>query len=182
MSRRPHSMRLSGASDRLLQRALTVVLAGALLTAGGCLYSFSGGGLPSRIRTIAVVPFENQTPVPDVQRQIADSLRTRLANRLGLREAPVDRANAVVRGTIRRYEVDIPVGYNAQSRAPTAVQRMLQIVLDIDVVDQATGKSLWSRKGYQVEGQYDERNEAVGRARAIDLIVTAIVDGVQSQW
>lgn len=171
-------MRRSGVSD--VVRAAVVVLVLATLT--GCLYSFTGGGLPSHIRTLAIVPFDNRTPVPDLQREISDSLRARLVGRLGLRDAPVDRANAVVRGTIRRYAVDIPVGYSAQSRAPTAVTRMLEMVLDIDVVDQTTGKSLWTRKNFQAQGQYQEGHELTGRARAIDQVVNAIVDGVQSQW
>jgi len=171
-------MRPSGASDLARWFSRVVVLLGMT----GCLYSFTGGGLPSHVRTIAVVPFDNQTPVPDLQREIADSIRTRLDTRLGLRDAPVDRANAVVRGTIVQYQADIPVGFNSATRAPTAVQRMLQMVLDIEVVDQVTGKSLWSRKRFEVQGQYDERNEAAGRARAIDQVVNAIVEGVQSQW
>jgi hypothetical protein len=121
--------------------------------------------------------------VADIQREISDSLRVRLINRLGLREASEARASAVVRGTIRRYESGIPIGVDARSRgAPTAVQRSLQMVLDIDVVDQVTGKSLWTRKGYAVDGQYNEGEESVGRSKAVDKLVTAIVDGVQSQW
>ncbi len=58
-----------------------------LLAMGGCLYGFHGGGLPSHIHTISVIPFDNQTAVADVQREISDSLRVRLISRLGLREA-----------------------------------------------------------------------------------------------
>src|SRR6185437_12664901 len=72
------------------------------LAAPGCLYGFHGGGLPSHVHTIAVIPFDNQTPVADIQREISDSLRVRLISRLGLREASEARASAVVRGTIRR--------------------------------------------------------------------------------
>ncbi len=153
-----------------------------MLALTGCLYSFHGGGLPSHVHTIAVIPFDNQTPVADVQREISDSLRTRLASKLGLREAAQNRANAIVRGTIRRYEIGIPVGYQANTRAVTNVQRMLEMVLDIDVIDQVTGKSLWSRKNYLVQGTYAEGQEAVGRAQAVDKVVSAIVEGVQSQW
>lgn len=169
-------MRLSGAFRHLL------LLAALSLAASGCFYGFTGGGLPSNIRTIAVIPFDNKTPVSDIEREISDSIRTRLIGRLGLRAAPESRANAVVRGTIRRYEADIPVGYEARTRTPTNIGRMLQMVLDVDVVDQKTGKSLWSRKGYMVEGQYEESQERVGRSKAVDKLVTAIVEGVQSQW
>lgn len=169
-------MRPSGAFKKLL------FVTPFVLALAGCLYGFHGGGLPSHIHTIAVIPFDNQTPVADIQREISDSLRVRLISRLGLREAPEARAGAVVRGTIRRYEAGIPIGVDARSRSATAVQRALEMVLDIDVIDQTTGKSLWSRKGYMVQGQYAEGQEPLGRSMAVDRIVTAIVEGVQSQW
>jgi len=59
---------------------------------------------------------------------------------------------------------------------------LLQISFDIDVVDQVTGKMLWSRKNFVAEGQYEEQHEAQGRALAIDRVVNAIVEGIQSQW
>jgi hypothetical protein len=40
--------------------ALGVLLGVASVT--GCMYRFSGGGLPTDIRTAAVIPFENETP------------------------------------------------------------------------------------------------------------------------
>lgn len=167
-----------------MHRGLSIALATLALSAlSACVYHFNGGGLPSHIHTIAVVPFDNQTAVADVQREISDSLRTRLSDRLGLRDASTGKADAVVRGTIRQYQADVPVGYSATpSNAPTTARRQLQILLDIDVVDQITGKSLFSRKGFVVTGEYDEQQEAQGRAQAIDRIVTAIVEGVQSQW
>jgi hypothetical protein len=153
-----------------------------VLTLGACFYGFHGGGLPSHVRTIAVIPFDNQTPVADIQREISDSLRIRLISRLGLRESSEAKANAIVRGTIRRYESGIPIGVDARSRTATAVQRELDMVLDIDVIDQTNGKSLFSRKGYMVQGQYAEGQEGLGRSMAVDKVVTAIVEGVQSQW
>lgn len=159
---------------------LASLLAAVLLTS--CLYSFAGGGLPAHIKTIAVVPFENETAVSDVQREISDSLRLRLATKLGVREAAEARANAVVRGTVRQYQTDIPVGVTSNTNAPTTSRRTVSIVLDIDVIDQVSGKSLWSRRGLNVEGQYDEGAELEGRAQAIDRIVNTIVEGIQSQW
>ena len=50
-------------------------------------YGFTGGGLPSHIRTVAIVPFENQTATPELPREITDALRAKLHDRLGLRDA-----------------------------------------------------------------------------------------------
>lgn len=152
-----------------------------LLTA--CIpYGFAGGGLPSHIRTVAIVPFDNQTVTPELPRELTDALRTRLHDRLGLRDASEAKANAIVRGTIQRYEVDIPIGYSANNKQTTTARRLLQLVVDIEMIDQVTGKTLWQRKGLLAEGQYEERGEATGRKQAIDRIVNDVIEGAQSQW
>jgi hypothetical protein len=163
-------MRRSGALSALL-----------LLTA--CIpYGFAGGGLPSHVRTVAVVPFENLTAAPEIQQELALALRTELKNRLGLREASESRASAIVRGTIQRYETDIPIGYSATNENQTSARRQLQISVDIEMIDQSSGKALWQRKGLIAEGQYEERGEATGRRQAIERIVTEVIQGAQSQW
>ena len=145
-------------------------------------YGFTGGGLPSHIRTVAIVPFENQTATPELPRELSDALRSRLHDRLGLRDASEARANAIVRGTIQRYEVDIPIGYSAANKQATTARRLLQLVVDIEMIDQVTGKTLWQRKGLLAEGQYEERGVAAGRKQAIDRIVNDVIEGAQSQW
>src|SRR3954469_19962711 len=165
------SMRRFGAYSLLL----------VILTA--CIpYGFTGGGLPSHIRTVAIVPFDNQTATSDLPRQLSDALRARLHDRLGLRDASEAKANAIVRGTIQRYETDIPIGYSATNRQATTARRKLQLVVDIEMVDQGTGKTLWQRKGLQAEGDYEERGEPAGRQKAIEQVVRDLIDGAQSQW
>jgi hypothetical protein len=163
-------MRLFGAYS------LVVALAGCIP------YGFTGGGLPSHIRTVAIIPFENQTATSQLPRELSEALRARLHDRLGLRDAAESKANAVVRGTIQRYEIDIPVAFSATNKQATTATRMLQLVVDIEMVDQVTGKTLWQRKGLIAEGQYPEGGEAAGRQRAIERIVNDVIDGAQSQW
>lgn len=145
-------------------------------------YGFAGGGLPSHVRTVAVIPFENLTATPEIQQELALALRTELRNRLGLREAAENRAGAIVRGTIQRYETDIPIGYSATNKNQTSARRQLQIAVDIEMIEQASGKLLWQRKGLLAEGQYEERGEAAGRRQAIERIVNEMIQGAQSQW
>jgi hypothetical protein len=151
------------------------------LTAG-CVYGFAGGGLPAHVRTIAVIPFENETTSSEIQRELVDAFRAELRDRLGVREAPESRANAIVRGTIQRYEVDIPVAYSADNRATTTARRMLQIVVDLELLDQVTGETLWERKGFTADATYEERGEPAARKEAIGRVVNALVEGAQSQW
>jgi hypothetical protein len=159
--------------------ALSIVM----LAVTGCLpYGFAGGGLPSHVRTVAVIPFENLTSVPEVQAELTTALRTQLKDRLGLREASENRASAVVRGTIQRYEADIPIGFSATNKNQTSARRQLQISVDLEMVDQVTGKTLWQQKGLMKDGQYEERGEAAGRKQAIERIVEALIQGAQSQW
>jgi hypothetical protein len=99
-----------------------------------------------------------------------------------LRDASEAKASAIVRGTIQRYETDIPIGFSANNKQATTAKRLLQLVVDLELIDQVTGKSLWQRKGLLAEGQYEERGEPLGRKQAIDRIVNTLIEGAQSQW
>ena len=145
-------------------------------------YGFAGGGLPANIKTVAVVPFDNETAMPDLQRDVTETLRRELANKLGLREAAENRANAVVRGTILRYDPDIPIGFSADRQRASTARRKLQLTVDVSIIDQATGKPLLERRGLVAEGEYAESAESAGRRQAIEKLVDEIVRGVQSQW
>ena len=155
----------------------------ALLLLGACWpYGFAGGGLPSNIHTVAVLPFENETPQAELQREVWEALRGEMKSRLGLRDAPEARADAVVRGTLLRYDTGIPIALSANRGQVTSARRKLQIVCDIEIVDQKTGKMLWQRKGITAEGEYEEPNEENGRRDALRKLVTDVVEGAQSQW
>lgn len=152
-----------------------------LVLAAGC-YGFAGGGLPPHVKTAAVLPFDNETAAPELPRELQSALQDGLQSRLGLRQAPQDRAGALVTGRITRYEIDIPVAFSANPAQATSARRRLRVHVDIEIVDQVTGKVLWSKKGMQAEGEYAERGEPQGRKQAIDRIVNDVIEGAQSQW
>ena len=132
---------------------------------------------------MALLPFDNQTADPTLTQEVANSVRDALQNRLGLRPASESQADALVRGTIVRYEPDLPVQYNAeQDRTVSVTKRLVQITVSVAIMDQKQGKPLWERSGLMVEGEYDPGQEAQGRQRALDKLVTNIVEGAQSQW
>lgn len=145
-------------------------------------YGFAGGGLPAHVRTIAVLPFENETPQAELQRELWQELRSAMQRRLGVRDAPEARADAVVRGTLLRYDTDIPIAFSADSRQVPSARRKLQLVCDIQIVDRKTGKTLWERKGIVAEGEYEENGEAAGRRLALERLVNDVIEGAQSQW
>ena len=163
---------------RVCRRSL--VLAAAGLSA--CAYGFSGGGLPTHVRTVAVIPFANETASPELSREMTEALREGLSKRLGLRDANEEKASAIARGTIVRYEIDVPVAYSANPQQATATRRKLQVIVDIEIYDQVAGKTIWQKKGIMGEGEYSERFEADGRKQAINHIVNEVIEGAQSQW
>jgi len=152
------------------------------LSACGIRYGFTGGGLPRHVKTLAIIPFDNETASPELQRELGDLMRRELQNRLGLRDAAEATADAVVRGTIKTYDVDVPTAYSSDPNQALTSRRRLQVVVDIEIVDQTTGKTLWKREGVRGEGEYAERAEAEGRRMALVRIVNDVIEGAQSQW
>ena len=180
MKRFPRLISVSGI--RSWQRVAGAVLA---LAASGCIYSFHGGGLPPDVKTMAILPFDNNTPIPGLESQLLQEMRKSLEARLGVRDAAESRADAVLSGTITRYDADIPVGYGstANGQPPTSQTiRMLEMAVDVQIVDQKTGKTLFQRKGLSASGNYTERAEEAGRVQAIQHIVQDVIEGAQSQW
>lgn len=154
----------------------------ALVAAAGCMYGFAGGGLPPHIHTIAISTFDNQTASPDIPKELFDSLHTDLERQLGVRDAPADRADAVVRGTIVTYDADVPIGFSANPQQSVTVSRRVQLTVDVEIVDQANGHVLYSAKAMRKEADYSEGGETIGRQAAIAKIVQQIVEGVHSNW
>jgi hypothetical protein len=61
-------------------------------------------------------------------------------------------------------------------------QRQVQITLDVEVLDQREGKTLWQKQGLVEVGEYRPPQEANGRKIALQKLVNDLVDGAQSQW
>jgi hypothetical protein len=153
------------------------------LALGACFYGFAGGGLPPGIKTVAILPFDNLTPEPTLTQEVQSAVRTAVEGRLGLREAGEASADAVVRGTITRYEPDLPVAYQGtQTNQVNVTKRLVQITVSVEIMNRHTGKPLWQRSGLSLQGDYDPGQEAAGRQNAYNLLVTNIVEGAQSQW
>jgi hypothetical protein len=154
------------------------------------MYGFAGGGLPPDIKTVAVLPFDNLTSEPTLTAEINSKVREAVQGRLGLRQASESQADAIVKGTITRYDPDVPVAFAGTSTNPNQAgqvevnRRLVQITVTVEILDQRQGKPLWQRSGLLLEGDYapDTETEQDGREKALDKLVTNIVDGAQSQW
>jgi len=161
-------------------------LVAAALTAGGCNYSFiSGAGLPSHIRTVAVLPFENDTGRFELTQEIHEALLRQLPRALGLNQAGEQTADAVISGTIVGYSLTAPL-YRRGREAETVqvLQREVVLQVKVQILDREEYTILWDNNNLRVVGQYLDASESeeVGRAEAIELLVQKIVDGAQSNW
>lgn len=153
------------------------------LASGGCLYGFAGGGLPPNIKTVAILPFDNQTADPVLTQEVTQAVTNAMESRLGLRRATEANADAIVRGAILRYDSDIPLSFQSGTAGNVQVTaRRVQITLRVEIYDQREGKTLWQRQSMTVDGEYTPPQEAAGRQKALDKLVSDLVDGAQSQW
>jgi hypothetical protein len=149
----------------------------------GCLYGFAGGGLPSHIRTVAILPFDNQTAEPTLTQEVTEAVTQAMEGRLGLRLAAEATADAVVRGTITQYTPDIPLSYQTGQGGNVAVtRRRVQLSLTVEIYDRQEDRVLWQRSGLMVDGEYTPPAERAGRALALEKLANDIVEGAQSQW
>jgi hypothetical protein len=134
------------------------------------------------VKTVAILPFENDTPEPALTQEVNDAVREALEGRLGLRLAGEANADAVVRGRVVRYDPDLPVAFQPGQGQVTVTRRKVQLTVDVEIVNQREGKTVWKRRGLSVDGEYDPPQEAQGRKLALQKLVNDIVDGAQSQW
>ena len=142
--------------------------------------------MPPHIRTVAILPFDNQTGEVSLTQEVSDAVRQAMENRLGLRVAAENQADAVVRGSITRYEADQPLSFRSQNQGASVsvTRRLVTISLSVEIYDLVEDRMLWQRGGMRVEGEYEPpgEDEKKGRDLALETLVADIVDGAQSQW
>jgi hypothetical protein len=131
---------------------------------------------------VAIVPFDNLTAEPALTREVSEAVREALESRLGLRVSAEATADALVRGRVVRYEPDLPLAFQAGQGQAVVTRRQVQLTVDVEVVDQKEGRTVWQRQGLSVFGEYQPPSEPDGRRVALQKLVNDIVDGAQSQW
>ncbi len=165
---------------------LRIAVLAAALAGSGCMYSFRAGSFPPpHIRTIAIEPFDNETARFELSGELYDQLLRNLPGALGIRTAGADIADAIVRGSILRYDVVAP-NYRAAGAGgqPAAVlQRQVNLAVQVEIVDLVENVILWESSSVIAQGEFPEgAPEEGGRQEAIELLVQKIVDGAQSNW
>lgn len=156
------------------------------LVTSGCNYTLqAGAGLPSNVRTLAILPFENDTGRFELSQEIHEALLERLPRAFGVQTASENAADAVVRGTVRRYNVDAPsFRAGAGGTGTEVLERQVNIAIEIQIIDVGRNLILWENTALTGRGEYLEASqfEEDGRRLAIERIVQGVIDGLQSNW
>lgn len=177
------SRKTSGALRALLASALFALTA----TLAGCIYSFSGGGLPPNIRTVYVDLFENTTPDEALRGDVQRALQQRLPRDLGVRLAAQANADAIIRGRLSGYdETTLNISAQEQSTGGRVqpVQRRLQLTFNAEIYDVRKDSVIWRGNNLSAFGDYNPSNQTinVAREKAVLDIIQKVVQGAQSQW
>jgi Lipopolysaccharide-assembly len=186
-TRRTSGIRGSSRSKGGGVRRWGVAAALVLIGVPGCNYTFqAGSGFPPYVRTLAVVPFDNDTDRFEVSQELHDVLLQQLPRTFGLRTAGEEFADAVVRGTVRSYSVQAG-SYRPEANGgdrTQVVQREVRLSVEIQVVDLVNGIVLWENPGLSATGEYLEATETEddGRELALTRLVQDIINGLQSNW
>jgi len=150
------------------------------------MYSFqAGAGFPDYVKTVAIVPFDNNTNRPELTDEVFQALLRDFPRSQGLQPAGEDLADAVVYGTITRYTLTTPSYVaGAAGENPEVLQRQVNITVEVQIINLVDDEILWENRGISVQGQYLEESETeeVGKALALELLVQRIIDGAQSNW
>jgi hypothetical protein len=176
------SRRTSGARRA---RAASAVLVAALL-ASGCIYKFTGGGLPANIRTVYVDLWDNTTPYEFLRSDVQRQLQTELPRNLGVHLAPQATADAIVRGKLSGYEEAVTnIDPNTAGGRINTNQTQVRITFDAEIYDVKNDRVIWQGNSISALGDFSrEKGETVdvGRRKALQQVVQKVIEGAQSQW
>jgi hypothetical protein len=151
----------------------------------GCLYSFqAGAGLPAHVRTVAVVPFDNNSDRFDLAQEVYEAILRDVPRAFGVRVGAEDSADVVIRGVVRRYSVDAPSYRPSPGGGAEVLERAVNIGVEIQVLDMVERTILWENRSLTTRGVFLEgtEREEDGRILAVEQIVRDLINGLQTNW
>ena len=161
-------------------RPTTIIIALLILAvATSCgVYSFSPGG-KSNIKTIAIERFENKTDQLGLTDQLTDGVIDAFIADGNLKVVSIDNADAVLIGTLVSYQRK-PYEYTQSDQVTSYAVTM---GFEITMQKPDDGSEIWKERIVQ-EGIYniDTETEEEGQAKALDLLVDAVINRTTKSW
>jgi len=147
------------------------------------IYSFSGSGLPSHIRTVAVPVFGNRTAEIGIKETLTDAVTEVLITDGRLRVVGPELADSIIEGTV----VDYKEQAYTYDRSENVQEYIVRIYVDVSYQDVRNRAIIWEEKRMEGWGTYDvsvSPPEEIddGRERAIAKLAEDIVNKTLSGW
>jgi hypothetical protein len=160
---------------------LLLCAAGAILHCG--IYSFSGSGLPSHIRTVAVPVFENRTDEIGIREHLTDAITEVLVTDGRLRVVGPETADSIIEGTV----VDYREQAYTYDRSENVQEYIVRIYVDVSYQDVRNRTVIWEEERMEGWGTYDvsvspPEDIDTGRERAIAKLAEDILNKTLSGW
>jgi len=138
-----------------MTRLAASVIALALFAVSGCGYTLAGReiNLPANIKRIGVPPFENQSSLPDLDRVLADAVRTELQSKgrfVIVQDATG--VDAVLTAVLRPIQIQV-LALTDQTRQ--ASKYSLTVDASVEFKDLTANKVLWTNPGMRVTEEYE---------------------------
>ncbi|HEY6001117.1 MAG TPA: LPS assembly lipoprotein LptE [bacterium] len=164
------------------RRAAAVAAVAAVLLSAACGYRVVGfgGQLPGGITRVEVPIFENRTTRSDISRKLTEDFINRLVSsgKVTVVGAAAE-AQGVIRGVVAVYRRE-PITFDA-SQKPLA--NRLTVVMDVELVANATGRALFAEKGVVARHDYaigddleeNDRREDEALARISELMSQKLI-------
>jgi hypothetical protein len=128
---------------------------------------------------VAIERFENDTPEFGLAEQMTDAIINAFIADGTMKVLPKEQAEAVLSGTLTRY-VRNPYEYDENDQVKSYV---VEMDFDITLSKPANDSLLWSERMSQ-RGAYDlaAETEELGRQRALEFLVQAIINRTTKGW
>jgi len=163
---------------KILYIVIVSSLIGAVLLLAGCIYTLNPRG-SSTVNSVAVERFQNDTPEFGLADQMTDAIINAFIADGTIKVLPIDRSETILTGTLTRYDRR-PYEYDETDQVKSYV---VEMDFDITLMNTANDSLLWSERMNQ-RGAYnlDTETEEIGRQRALEFLVQAIIDRTTKSW
>ena len=137
----------------------------------GCWYSFSERAFP-QIKSVAVIPFENETGEYEVASQTTDFLSQKILSTSTYRLSSAEDADGIVSGKIISYERKV----NSYDEAENPIDYIVKVRARARFIERTTNKILWEAtfEGYSTFAPDGDENYA--KEEAVRLLSEKIFD------
>lgn len=125
------------------------------LVVAGCGYHVAGKGdlLPQNLHTIAIPSFANVTVRYRLTERLPEALAREFIARTRYQIVPdPNKADAILRGTVSNY-ISYPTVFDQRTGRASGLQ--VSVTLQLELIERATGKVLFSRPGYETKQRYE---------------------------